>query len=114
MDIRCKAEDRDSWKRAKPLSLAGKVGKQGSGKYRNAWNVEDPNGNKLSIDFDKVAVWEEVSDTDEVNEEFLLRETCVSQISDEVHNAKLHELISLKLQGVYEKVDDKSQPCISV
>ena len=56
--------------------------------YRNAWNVEDPNGNKLPINFDKVAVWEEVSDTNEINEEFLLHKTYVSQISDQVHDAK--------------------------
>ena len=111
MDIRYKVEDHGSWERAKLLLRAGKVGILGSGKYRNTWNVEDPNGNKLSIDFDKVAVWKEVSDTDEVNEEFLLHETYVSQISDEVHKAKLK---SWKSQRVYEEVDNKNQPCISV
>ena len=77
------------------LSHAGKVGKRGSGKYTNAWNVEHSNGNKLSIDLDEVAVWEEATDTDEVNAEFLLHETHVSQISDEVHHAKL-KLCKLK------------------
>ena len=114
MDIRYEVEDHDRWKRAKLLSRAGKVGIRRSGKYKNAWNVEDPNENKLSIDFDKVAVWEEVSNTDVVNEEFLFHETYVSQISDEVHNTKLPELKSLKLQCVYEEVDNKNEPCISV
>ena len=111
MDIRYKVEDHDSWKRAKLLSRAGKDGIRRSGKYKNAWNVEDPNGNKLSIDFVKVAVWEEVSNTDEENEEFLFHETCVSQISDEV---KLRELKGWKSQRVYDEVDNKNQPCISV
>ena len=114
MDIRYKVEDHDSWKRTKLLSRAGKVGTRRFRKYKNAWNVEDPNGNKLSIDFDKVAVWEEISNTDVVNEEFLFHETYVSQISDEVHNAKLPELKSWKSQCVYEEVDNKNQPCISV
>ena len=66
-----------------------------------------PNGNKLSIDFDKVAVREEVSDTDEANEEFLFHETYVSQMSDEVHDAMLRELKSWKSQHVYEEVHNK-------
>ena len=77
MDIRYKVEDHDSWKGAKLLSRAGEVGIWGPGKYKNARKEEDPHGNKLSFDCDKVAVWEEVSDTDEVNEEFLLHETYV-------------------------------------
>ena len=101
-------------KKAKLLLRAGKAGKRGSGKYRNAWNVEDPNENKLSIDFDKVAVWDEVSDTDEVNEEFSLQETYVARISDGVHDVNLSELKSWKSQGVYGEVDNKNQPSISV
>ena len=38
----------------------------------------------------------------------------MSQISDEVHDAKLYELKSLKSQCVYGEVDNKNQPCISV
>ena len=40
----------------------------------------------------------------------------MSQTSDEVHvhDAKLCELKSWKSQHVYEEVDNKSQPCISV
>ena len=38
----------------------------------------------------------------------------VSQISDEVHDAKLRELKSWKSQGVYEEAGNKYQPCISV
>ena len=94
MDIRYKVEDHDSWERVKLLSCAGKVGKRGSEKYRSVWSVENPPGNKLSLSLDKVAVWEEASDTDEVNEESLLHKTYVTQISHEVHihDVKLCEL----------------------
>ena len=43
-------EKQDSWKQVKILSVAGKVGKSKSGKYKNHWNVLDDQGYTKVID----------------------------------------------------------------
>jgi len=98
---RCLKEDQ--WISAVILGRAGKV----TGSNCNWYNVKESNGEKKSVDFQRVQ-WERV-DGEESYVTFIPR----TQDSPECISAKQIELEKLKTFGTYEEVADRGQTRIS-
>ena len=107
----------DKWSKVELVSRAGKA----SGKYKNAWNVQDCNtGEQYYVDLNRVQWSQEErventrSESQETPEECLMSSDVENLKKNLVLSAKLKELESWKENEVYDEVEDIGQDRISV
>ena len=104
--------------KVKLVSRAGKVGKSGNNKYSQEWNVVTPEGFVTSVDLkNDVTSWTYIGNdytAKRSDQELLSNEIYQTEIENEVEEAKAAELDNWQKQEVYDEVQDKGQPCVSV
>ena len=107
----------EDWSSAKLISRAGKS----TGKYKNEWNVDDPQRGQCVVNFDRVE-WHKALPLSSVNMEALRRNETTEEMEilqneimkEDLTNAKKSELDSWKKHQVYDEVENTGQKCISV
>ena len=103
--------------KVKLISRAGKVGKTGTNKYSQSWNVLTPSGTITEVNLKRdVSSWSYICRDINVasDQELNSNEIYQAEILDEINTAKAAELRSWLEREVYDEVQDKGQSCISV
>ena len=111
-DIRFKTHDDTPWIEAIVLNRAGKA----SGKNRNWWNIEQRDGEKISIDVSKMPSLEviEKDSANEPSDEVVFNEEMTENKKQQEIKAKERELKAWQERGVYKEVDNIGQNFMSL
>lgn len=105
----------DKWIPANIVSRAGKA----TGKYKDHWNIERLDDNSIGeLDFNQISEWRirssPLDEQDDVCLAFDMPRVFLSEVNDDVLNAKLKELENWIKEDVYQEVTDDGQKTISV